>query len=139
MKSPTVIVACADLMTTSRFETSGAEVDLQCVRTAAAALTAIGVAMAESAAVAVATVTAGAESGGVEHHVVVVVDLVTCGDLPQLARERFGAELVVVGFAPHVRVDLLEAARATCTRVLPRGSVVKRFADVVARSLEPGI
>jgi len=56
-----------------------------------------------------------------------------------MVRATYGDGLVVVGFAPHVQVELLESARATCTRVLPRGSVVKRFADVITEALLPGI
>lgn len=125
MTRPKVIVACADLMTASRFQTSGADVDLVTTRSPDAAMAAI----AEHQRLAV-------EAGSA---LVVVVDLATCAEVPARVRELYGTALVVLGFAPHVQVELLEAGRASCTRVLPRGSVVKRFAQVITEALQPGI
>src|SRR5665647_467502 len=120
MTRPTVIVACADLMTASRFQTSGADVDLVTTRSPDAAMAALA-----------AVVAAEGQVTGEVSDLVVVVDLATCAEVPGRVRELYGNDLVVLGFAPHVQVDLLEAGRATCTRVLPRGSVVKRFAQVI--------
>lgn len=38
-----------------------------------------------------------------------------------------------VGFAPHVHVGVLEAARRWCAEVLPRGAVIKQLDKVIER------
>lgn len=59
---------------------------------------------------------------------VLVVDLTAFPDLASRVREEFPGAGRIVGFAPHVRTDLLDAARQWCDDVVPRGSMVKHFA-----------
>ena len=63
-----------------------------------------------------------------------LIDLMALPDLPRQLREdgRF-PRLPIVGFAPHVHVELLEAAREWCDESLPRGAVVSGFERLVRR------
>jgi hypothetical protein len=100
------IVASSDLMTGSRFVAEGVVCLVR--RSADAAMAAAG-----------------------EHpDAAVFVDLTAFPELPAQIAHREGP---VHGFAPHVREDLLDAARDACASVLPRGAAIKRF-GVLARS-----
>lgn len=39
----------------------------------------------------------------------------------------------IIGFAPHVKVDLLEQGRSSCDKVLARGAVVRSFGTIVRK------
>lgn len=103
------LLACADLMTASRFRADG--VDVQTVRTAAAALDAVG-------------------AGEI---VAVFVDLDAFPDLPRALMDRGLEPGLIVGFAPHVDTDRLGAARAGGIRAMPRGAAISGFSRVVER------
>lgn len=105
-----VLVACADLMTASRFGHPTEPV--QTVRSAEQVLAAV-------------------DAGGIA---LIVLDLQGFAELAPRLREQ-SPELAIVGFAPHVQEELMDAARAHCTEVLPRGAVVKGFERLVDRHL----
>jgi hypothetical protein len=60
-----------------------------------------------------------------------VVDLTAIPALPAQLRAGSASQLHVIGFAPHVRVELLDAAADTCDEVLPRGAVARTIARLV--------
>lgn len=63
----------------------------------------------------------------------VIVELEGAGALEAIAAARERARGArVVGFAPHVREDMLESARAAGAEVLSRGAFVKQLPDLVA-------
>jgi hypothetical protein len=101
------ILACSDLMTSSRIELQSG-VPLRRI----ARRDAVVEALREAPAVAV------------------VVDLTAFPDLPADLRNR-GHEGAIIGFAPHVRTDLIEAAAPHCNQVLPRGAVARKLAQVL--------
>lgn len=98
-----VVLACRDLMTASRLSLPTAEVR-RCGREEQV-------------------------RGELEQYpeAVVIVDLGAFPSLPEQVR-TWGFRGRMVGFAPHVERELLEAARPWCDEVVPRGSVVKHFA-----------
>ena len=103
------LVLCADIMTASRFSAPGHEVTVaRSMEQARARLRASPVA-------------------------VLVIDLTAfpagAGDL----RESAGGA-TVVGFAPHVREDLLGPAAETCDVVLPRGAVARRLPHLLEQA-----
>jgi hypothetical protein len=63
----------------------------------------------------------------------VVVDLDSFPELPRELRVA-GFDGTIVAFAPHVRTELLDAARSDCDLVAPRGAVVKDLARQVERA-----
>lgn len=101
-----VVLACSDLMTASRFGDPRVEL--------------ISCRNAQSAHAAVA-----AHAGAL-----VLVDLQSMPDLAQELRDA-GHAGTIVGFAPHVQVELLEAAEPWCDQTLPRGAAIKRFERLV--------
>jgi hypothetical protein len=62
-----------------------------------------------------------------------VVDLTAFPELPASIRSQSLPCASIVGFAPHVREELLEAAAATCDEVLARGAVA-RYVERLAAS-----
>jgi len=98
-----VVLACSDLMTTSRFAAVGVRVR----RCSTAERVALAIAEAPDA--------------------MVLVDLTAFAELMPRLRADFGARGRIVAFAPHVQVDLLDGARPWADEVLPRGSAMKRF------------
>lgn len=107
-----VVLACTDLMTSSRLELA-AGLAVKLARTEGAVRTAL------------------AE----RPDATLVVDLAAFPDLVE--RLAADAELPAggcVAFAPHVHEDLLEAARAHAQVVAPRGATMRALADQVARA-----
>lgn len=102
-----VVVACGDLMVSSRLDAPG--LDVRRCRTEAA-------------------VTA---ARGEDPDAVWVIDLETFGGLPAALHGDTAFTGRIVAFAPHVRTDLIDAARETCDAVFPRGAVVRGFGSVV--------
>jgi hypothetical protein len=120
-----VVLACRELMVASRLElAAGVE-----VRRAG-----------DDAAVRERLAQALEEAGPQDDGVAVVVDLVGFPELPRTIRswhDLGGAGAVpVVAFAPHVREDLLDAAREHADVVAARGAVVKDLARQVGRAIE---
>lgn len=109
VRVPHVVVACPDLMTASRF--SAENVDVTVGRTDAQALEHV-------------------ERGATT----CLVDLAAFPDLPRQLRELHGGTVRIVGFAPHVQMDVLEAGKEFCDLVVPRGAAVKRFAALAEGS-----
>jgi hypothetical protein len=105
-----VIVACADLMTASNLR-AGSQLNPELIRTPDLVVERVA-----------------ADPLGCR---VVVVDLQTMPDLPRMLRNDAAYEGVIVGFAPHVRTDLIHAARPWVTKVVARGAVVQRFDALV--------
>jgi hypothetical protein len=71
----------------------------------------------------------GENGSGSDQKSVIVIDLTAFPDLPKQLREAGStARLRIVGFAPHVRVELPEAGAETCDEVLPRGAVARAVA-----------
>lgn len=110
-----VLLACSDLMTTSRLAGDGLELR-RC-----GGLDAVVRGLAEHPAAAV------------------VIDLQSYPDLPRELHELSTADPSisprgVVAFAPHVRAELLEAARPWSDVVVSRGAVIKRLAALVDRA-----
>ncbi len=108
----TVLLACRDLMTSSRLELA-AGVDV---------------------------VRAGSEDRldeELQSHpdAVVVVDLTAFADVPGRIRAS-EPDRVIVAFAPHVHEDLLDAAREHADLVVPRGSVMQGLDRQVRRAIE---
>lgn len=65
----------------------------------------------------------------------VVVDLTAFPELPaELRSEGSTSTGVVVAFAPHVRVQLLEDARPYVDLVAPRGAVVRSLSKQLERA-----
>lgn len=108
--SETIIVACADLMTGTNIAASSQHAPIV---------------MRSDVDVVTAVVERGAQIAAV------VIDLQTMGDLAQQLRESCDYHGVIIGFAPHVQVDLLQAARPYVTKLLARGAVIQRFDQVV--------
>lgn len=65
---------------------------------------------------------------------VVIVDLTLDGALVAVTRVRdSGSSATVVGYAPHVRDDLLEAGRAAgCDETVPRSVLFHRLGDLLS-------
>lgn len=107
----TIIVACSDLMTGSRF--SAENHDVVTCRSVEKTLEAVS----------------QCPSDDLEY---LLVDLTGFAELPGKIRESSDfIDLKIVAFAPHVREDLLDAARELCDVVLPRGAAVKRFPNLI--------
>lgn len=105
-----ILVACADLMTASRFSANSYAV-MVC-RSEARLLENLG----------------GTEDSTIAY---VLVDLAGFADLPRKIRDFAGENAPrIVGFAPHVREDLLGAGREVCDEVVVRGAAVKRFPEL---------
>ena len=104
-----VVVACSDLMTASRFESSDARVQ-RC--------------STEDRALEAVVASPGCTC---------VIDLLAFPDLAERLHEmrKTGPPARILGFAPHVHEELLEAARQWCDSVYPRGAMVKNFARIV--------
>jgi hypothetical protein len=104
-----VLVACPDLMTSSRFSGEG-----------------IDVVVAGRIEKVWATFEQGVD--------VVLIDLPSFPELAEQMRGRVGAEgPAILGFAPHVHEGLLEAAKAWCDRVYPRGAIVSGFERIIGK------
>jgi hypothetical protein len=111
---PDTLLACRDLMTSSRLELSEG-LDVRRVTTRERLVEEL--AQAPDA--------------------VVVVDLTAFADLPEwLAGVDAPQCGGVVAFAPHVRVDLMDAARPYADLVAPRGATVRSLAEQVRRARE---
>jgi hypothetical protein len=67
---------------------------------------------------------------------VLVVDLTAVPELPEAYAQDDFLTGAIIAFAPHVREDLLDAARPHSDLVVPRGAVVKRLDTVVRRGIE---
>lgn len=103
----TVILICADLMTSSRIELQRAD-GIRTMRSIETALAA-----------------AGADT-------VLLLDLNGFPDGAEQIRSTHGFRGTLIAFAPHVRVDLIEQARPYCTKVVARGAVMQRLDQVIA-------
>lgn len=110
----TVLLACRDLMTASRLE--GAD--------------GLDVRRLGSSELVVAAVVEQPE-------VVVVVDLTAFAELPAALRaaDPPACAVPIVAFAPHVRVELLDAARPWSDVVTARGAVVRSLQAQVQRAV----
>jgi hypothetical protein len=109
-----VLLACRDLMTRSRIE-AAAQDDL--VIRACSSSERIWQALAE------------------HPDAVVAVDLTAFPDLPsELAAPDAPAHAGVVAFAPHVQVELMDAARGVVDVVAPRGAAVRSMAALAERA-----
>lgn len=108
-----VIVVCADIMTASNI----------------AASSALEPVVVRSAEAAVGVIT------GLGDDVVVLIDLQEFVDLARDLRDDHNFAGVIIGFAPHVRTDLLDAARPFVTSLKSRGAVVQRLDDVVRSAI----
>ena len=106
-----IIVLTDELMLASRFETSG--VQLRVERDPEAVL----------------------DRCRAGDPVLVVVDLDRFTTIAQQVREALvagGVDGYILGFAPHVRADLIRQARDVCDTVVARGAVIRRLQALAA-------
>ncbi len=110
-----IILACADLMTGTNIAVSSAH-GPTVLRTPADVVTAVH--------------DHGASIDAI------VIDLQTMGDLARQLREDAGYGGVIIGFAPHVQVEMLQAARPFVNKLQARGAVIQRFDEIVADGMQ---
>ena len=109
-----VVIACADIMTGSNMSASS---QIEHV-----------VARSESAVLGMLDRSSKFQ--------VVVVDLQGFPELPKTLRSEHGFVGIIIGFAPHVRTDLLDGARPFVTSLKSRGAIIQRFDEIVSGAME---
>ncbi len=109
-----VVIACADIMTGSNISASS---QIEHV-----------VARSESAVLGMLDRSSKFQ--------VVVVDLQGFPELPKTLRSEHGFVGIIIGFAPHVRTDLLDGARPFVTSLKSRGAIIQRFDEIVSGAME---
>lgn len=109
------VVACPDLMLWSRIESQLSGPIARCTREEQ-----------------VDTALAGRDPAG---SAVVLVDVVAFPGLARRVRE-VDEGATIVGWAPHVAADAIEAAREDCDLVVSRGAIAQRAGEIIAEALE---